>query len=78
MRFLLWPVGGVSWEKGRGLRRAIEGREGLGEVEVDLDDRETCAAAVGGCEVEIGLVAGDVEALDRGALFEVLGRGGKG
>ena len=36
----------------------------------DLDDDEAGARAVGGFEVDAGLVMRDVEALDRGALLK--------
>lgn len=42
-----------------------------------LDDHKAGAAGVGSCEVDIGLVAGDVEALDGGTLLERR-RGGSG
>ena len=61
--------GGVSW----GVVWSGEGGEG------DLDDHEAGAAAVGGGEVDAGLVARNVEALDGGALLERGGaRGGDG
>lgn len=35
-----------------------------------LDDHKASSAGIGSCEVDIGLVAGDVEALDGSTLLE--------
>ncbi len=51
----------MAWGEGGGLVFAVWE---VGVSGVDLDDYEAGATAVGGGEVNVGLIIGDVEALD--------------